>query len=142
MLKGSITISRFHNYRDGDDMSISITLTDETSSTRFLEVRMTPRDFANALTGQGEVGVEFDLRAQHVGKKLEVKTEKIQVSGYAPSTDEIDRLMLEYEVDGWMASADDFHNHHRYGTGKDGSSYYSVSLVRYVEAAQQPPAQG
>jgi hypothetical protein len=139
-MKGSITISRFHNYRDGDDMSISITLTDETSRTRFLEVRMTPRDFANALTGQGEVSVEFDLRAQHVGKKLEVKAEKIPVSGYAPPADEIDRLLLEYEVDGWMASTEDFHNHHRYGTNKDGSSYYAVSLVRYVEAVASEQA--
>jgi hypothetical protein len=133
VMKGNITISRFSNYREEDDKSVSISIEDEASGTRFIEVRMTPRDFMLALTGQGYVDVDFELRADLVGKRREIKTENIPVSDYSVSDDEIEEVLAAYEVDGWRASRGDLKNHHNHIGDEDGRDYYSVGFIRYLD---------
>lgn len=62
-INASITISR--NSRD----TIRIRVKDDASRIQFIDVKMTPHDFAMAITGLSEIEVQADVHGlEHVGK--------------------------------------------------------------------------
>jgi hypothetical protein len=126
MMKGKITISRWHSNQDGDGMSIEVW--DEVSGVSFLEVEMTPHDFALALTGLARQECTFELRGvQNIGKVREQKTVIIEVTGGVRENEKA-ALLAPFEVDGWKGYAGDLGNsHHRVGNG------YRVSFSRFVD---------
>jgi hypothetical protein len=114
--------------RDGYSEYVTIEFTDESSSTRFLEAKLSLEDFGKLMAFNTEVETSVELRGlDKLGKKRENKTEKILCRHQ--DFNKIGDLIKEFEVDGWKASNMDLKrwNHHR-----QNGDYYSVGFVRYV----------
>lgn len=129
-MKGSITIGRTTGgSQKSQENPIYIEVRDETSRTRFLELRMTLEGLAEALTGMSCIPCEFELRASEVGKVLETKTELVpRHKEYKPSKEQVREHLKEWEVDGWVGYDDDLSNHHKRHGDKQ-----AVSFRRYVD---------
>lgn len=125
-MKGNITISR---PRPSD--YIQIEFGDELSGRRFLRARVKLADFAEALTGLGYVDCEFDLTPNEVGKKREIKIERIQVDGYSFTDEQKTVILAPYEVDGWVAQRLNLGDHHKRFNGG-----YNVTFIRFVPATE------
>lgn len=129
-MKGKISISAPF----GSDCDyINIEVVDELSGTEFVEIHVKYADFAQALTGRGRIDCDFELRAAHVGKTREIKTESVFVSKFGNNQASATRDALKpFEVDGWTGYDQDAMNHHRCtGYTKDGA-YYTVTFTRFV----------
>ena len=106
VLKGKIDITRPSRY-DGKDV-ISITLKDDSSLVRFLEIELSPETMMMALTGLSGQEVEFKVRnLELVGKKrlYEPGTVDIprSVIGNIYSKDEIRKYLVENcQREGWV----------------------------------------
>jgi hypothetical protein len=133
--KGKITIGQYNNYRDEDDLSVHIEIEDEKSGVRFLEIHMTPVDFAKAILGNGFIDCVFELRAANVGKTKEMKDEQVYVqNGSWKLSDESKKnLLAPYEVDGWVGYSNDLGNSHKIVSRDKDGAYYSVHFVRFVD---------
>lgn len=76
-MKGKITISR-PTFSDEKE-AICISLTDSSSGVEFVELEMTLSDFTKAITGQGFIPIDFDVRGlEFVG--LTKETEKARIT--------------------------------------------------------------
>lgn len=128
-LKGHITISR---PRGLDSEHISIQMQDALSGTTFCQVRMSLAEFAQCLTGLGYSDCEFDFYPGNVGKKLESKTELVEL-GTSYTVDEKEAAIAKFEVDGWIGYQKDVGNYHK--RSKNGD-FWRVNYHRYVEAAK------
>jgi len=118
-----------------EDDYICIQVVDESSGTRFVEVKLTPETLANALTGMAMQECEFKTRdLNRIGLKRETKTEGVQrpkiSRNYESAKTEIANLLSPFEVDGWVATRDDAYNNHRWTAGDK----VSVGFTRYVDA--------
>lgn len=140
-MKGKISIARFMSNRE-PERGISITVEDELSGVRFLEVTMSAETLGNVITGLGGQDCEFELRgAELIGLKQEHKEESIAVPEFPGrlSEKQINLLLSPYEVDGWMGRGSDVNNHHRYD---NKSKTVRVTFFRYVpvpgERKEQP----
>lgn len=140
MTTGRLTISRITG---GSKDQISIKVSDKSSGTEFIEVRIPPEEFALALTGLGYQTCEFFLRGiDRVGLTHESKYEIITIPGLAFTSDDLlsDRVIHSavspYEVDGWEADLSQIGNHH-YRTPEG----WKVAFHRYVanEDTYEPP---
>lgn len=137
MKKGRINIARwssnvepYHGFR--------IEVIDESSRVHFLQVDMTPEEFALAISGCGARPCTFELRsAGTVGKKRENKEEVIAFpSEVLSSRDEARaaKFLEPYEVDGWKAYTSDIFNRNRI-TKYDvttNENHMRVTFTRYV----------
>lgn len=142
-MTGKISIFRVHGGSDETRASpIRIEITDEISGITFLEVRMSLEGFANALMSHSYENCGFTLRAQNVGKKRELKEEKVPISKedrYTRGNQESEvakRILAPYEVDGWMARESDLFNHHR----RNQDDTQTVSFHRFVEIPDSRPS--
>lgn len=104
---GKITISR-PTYGDGRK-KIVIRVEDAKSGTSFLEVEMEYADFAEALTGMGNVPCELEARGLDVvGKQCQREQIQLEVNWHSYSNDLPDYVweeaLKEVEVDGWVVS--------------------------------------
>lgn len=101
-MKGSISISR-PTYGNGDKF-IVITVTDDSSQARFIDVKIGYEQFTEALTGISGVEIDFDVRAlSYVGMKM--VREKRRILCQAPSYDRArQREWLEENAqeEGWF----------------------------------------
>lgn len=132
-MKGRISISRFMSNRK-PERGISITVEDESSGVRFLDLTLSAENFGNAVTGLGSLECEFELRGTDlVGLKQEHKEESVAVPEFPGrlSDKQISLLLAPYEVDGWMGRGQDLNNHHRYD---NKSKTVRVTFFRYVAA--------
>jgi len=134
-MKGNLTISR--HYGGNEEAPIHIKVRDEISGITFIETSMSLKDFADCLTGRGEVDCEFEFFGlKNVGKKREIKVEKVPFKSdqYVKNGEErnkIARVVLKsYEEDGWVGYVDDLFNYHR--RTSDGGQM--VNFHRYVDA--------
>jgi hypothetical protein len=126
-MQGKISIIRNSNN------TIKIELEDELSSARFLDIEMTPENFALAVTNLSCIDCEYEVRALSViGKRLEVKTEMIELGSvnYQNFKGEIYNLVKPYEVDGWQADGyvlSHWNDHNAVG------NKYKITFRRYIK---------
>lgn len=135
-MKGRITISKVHNCSTRED-TIHISIEDELSSIEFVRAEMSLEDFAKAITGQGLMPVEFELRGlKNVGKRLETKTELVYISSspeeVSSSDQAIREAISEYETDGWIGRDSDAKNHHNWVRDVDKRQVYRIHFCRWV----------
>ena len=136
-MKGNIQITR-PSYGTGKE-AICIKMTDESSGIQFLELEIALSDFTKAVTGQGGVEVDFELRhVEKVGMVQQNKTEEVYVpeGDYEMREARAKRALKQYEIDGWKGRVNDCLNMHRrigpHATKK--GSMYSVTFTRHVDA--------
>lgn len=115
MLNGSITMGLRHSNTEDDYYSIE--LVDELSRTHFLQIRMTPTDFAYVLSNRGHIPCQFELHPQLVGKQREHKTVTLPCDPWKLTEQERQALMETYEVEGWQGRKEDLENRHKWGNG-------------------------
>ena len=119
-IKGSVGVAR------RSDGLIVMHIRDEEASVEFCEIRFTPKQFANAVTGLFGQECEIDVRSlEKVGKRMECKTVILQLpDDYLPDEmsipkwDSIPRvvqqaILEEHEKNGWKVELGSWGNHHR-----------------------------
>lgn len=134
--KGKISIGRVHcNINPG---YIRITIVDDRSGITFAEVEMDLQSFAEALTGQGNMPMEFATRGlDKIGMQYENKFVEVFIRTDDPNGKEyaIERAVGHHEIDGWLGNRDDCKNHHNYvrkeTKGLMAECEYDVYRVRY-----------
>lgn len=130
-MKGKLTINRIEFSQEGPVIRFQVT--DVISGEEFIEVAISPYNFAMALTGHAYLDCDFNLHADYVGKRRELKRERIaHPEGKMSFTDqERDQLLAPYCVDGWMANnPSDLGNYHNLSRLEPG---FLVTFVRFVE---------
>ena len=118
---------------------ITIQLEDRLSGCRMTEIRIKYADFAKALTGLGNVACEFDLYTANIGKRREVKEERVCVPrvGFEQREAHAAEAVAVYNVDGWTGRVRDALNQHRRVQSTDKGTWYRVSYVRFVDDDDQ-----
>ena len=112
-LAGKISIVRSSS---GRESWIEIEVGDAVSGCRLVDVKMELETFAEALFGRGYCECQLEYFDQcPVGQRREVKTEVVDASGldWRKDTNEAERVLAPFEVDGWKGTVDDLYNHHR-----------------------------
>ena len=125
---GTISITRYSNN------TILLSVDDETSRTQFLRLELTPEAFALALTGLAAQPCTFELHADHVGMRREIKEERVFYTARHRHGSEEERIakhtaLEPFEIYGWHGNLHDLGNHHR-GNSIDG---YGTTFVRFVK---------
>ena len=130
-LRGRITLGKYMQSSETTDKAVFMEFQDETSHIQFLRLHMSLEDFAKAILGQGYIPITYELRGtENVGMILETKTIVVPTRKYPNqyTEDEITELLMDYEIDGWMADRSAFANWHRF---KDGN--VEVIFRRFVD---------
>ena len=132
-MQGKITISRpvGHNIE-----VITIDIEDESSGVSFLSVLVGYADFAKALTGQGYIPCEFEIRGlELIGKRRETKTEHVFVldGSYETRDKRACNAVEQYEKDDWKGCREDTLNFHRRKETESDGAWYAVTFTRHVE---------
>lgn len=131
-LKGKLTIGRVNcGYPEKDYIRVEIN--DANSSITFIVAEVSLADFAQAITGLACVPMSFEAQGlDKVGKKLQLK----RINVVLPSSDheQIEAVVAEHEVEGWLGDVSDTKNHHNifYSQGVR-SPIAKVSYRRWVE---------
>lgn len=136
----NITISRPQT--NFDYKKIVIGIKDADAGITFLEVELDYDAFTEAITGVGYVPCKSTVRNLNlVGSKREVKTETI------PIPDEnldLEKLIAEYEQDGWIGRWSDLKNFHRrvgrvvgQSQEKLGYTLWNVSFHRNIHPKKE-----
>jgi hypothetical protein len=134
-LKGMVTICR--RSCSGEDATIALEITDDTSGGRLVDLVMSPEAFGNAVTGLGAQPCKYNLgRVELAGKIREAKEE------FVPEAVKHCKLSREeyalenckpFMVDGWTPRGSHFGNSHYYQR-VGGQGGYRVIFFRYVDA--------
>jgi len=123
MLNGKVDISRIRASSDRDDY-MQISLVDESSHLKVVNINITLVAFVNALTGVGQNDCTFKLIGDRelIGKMKEAKTELL-------NRDNAENELSTCEINGWMCpNKTDIDNVHRWRA----EDKVEVSFVRYV----------
>lgn len=133
MIKGNVIkgqakviMSRFSGTSDG----IHLTIEDDKSGCRIIELTFTFEEFAKAVTASyGDAEFEYYPNCP-VGLTSEYKMEIVPFSQTWPEDRKAAAVALKpFEVDGWKGDISDLFNHHRYtGDGKQ-----EVGFRRYIK---------
>ena len=125
---GTIGITRYSNN------TLLLCVDDETSRTQFLRLELTPEALALALTGLAAQPCTFILHAQNVGRRREVKEERVLYDARHRYGSEEERTqkheaLMPFETEGWRGNPNDLGNYHRGNKDKG----YVVTFVRFVK---------
>ena len=121
----------------GSDNTFRLTIKDDSSRIQFVDLRMTPEQFALVISARVTTDLECEVRGlDGVGKVREVKTERVSFRHlYCGTKEERERAakqaMEPFEVDGWKGSMSDMFNGHR--SARDGSDIQIVMFERLVD---------
>ena len=128
---------------------ICVTVDDEISGTRVVEIYCTPAVLGEALTGLGARQCEYEPPSPHVGQRREHRTIRVDVTELTARCDKAPfaqrpTLAAKFaadtlDVDGWRTHVDDLTNHHR-RTRQGERTYASVVQVRFVPATEEEHA--
>lgn len=132
-LKGKVTISRRRHGRD-DDRDIYISVTEEASGCRVVDVCLSLKDFALALTGMAMTPCELDIYEAPYGKKRIFKVEpsvKFKKRPEDLTKKQLDKVLAPFEVDGWKADRS-FNTQNQVRHVDDGYEV-RVTLYKFVE---------
>lgn len=129
-MKGKLSITR--RVEGNGDGVISLTMIDETSGAKFLDVEIDLASFAETLTGLARVEVNYSLEnLELVGRTRETKRVFIAERKSGP------RLSKADTAAGWV-HWNGYGNHHN-STTKDGVSGYECSVIRYLDEPDNFP---
>ena len=139
----TLTISRLQGGGEAEQRPFRIVIEDETSRTTVLELRLTGKQFAEALTGVVSTDIPATMFPKHIGKvhehKYEIvawlpgRTKERWSSGRGPRTKKEAEALKPFEVDGWFGIHTDLRNHHRAVTLEDGRRAVRVAFHRYID---------
>lgn len=135
---GKLTISRWSDNRTQED-SIHLEIEDADSGITFIEVEMTPHEFALALTNFANRPCQYQTRGlQNLGKRCEYRNEIVLVPSLTGKVSEaiIRQAVAAHEVDGWTGRDSDCLNSHyrRRDFDTAGHQAYLVHFNRFVDA--------
>lgn len=125
-MDGKITFTKKYGYED--DSKINIQVRDLKSRSVFIEVSMNMDNFADAITGRGEVECSFKTNnLENVGKRKETKRISVKMPGkrYCHTQDEREELALEHTPKGWQPSF--------YFGSKDSFSYSGDDTIMHFD---------
>ena len=112
-----------------------ISITDEVSGIRFLEIEMDLVQFGLMVSCPTPVPIEFDARGlDKLGWQRQSKIVLVPFSAYSTYSDKavsISEALIPYEVDGWAAHTSDLTNGHRNVKNADGS-FQRVGFFRHI----------
>ena len=130
MLDGKISI---HAEMGSRERRVVIFIEDKLSACEIMQIEMTMADFGNAITGHGHMPMKFLLQdTSKVGKKHEVKTEKIELN--VKDKEKTNEDLKKYEVDGWVVNRKDIDNHHNLIKYMDNGKWLvRVSFHRWID---------
>ena len=135
-LAGTIQISRASG-GIRDDMPVHITISDESSGCRVLEIYMSLEEYAKAtFSSQGQCVIEHYPNGCFIGMKSENKTEIVPFDMFKDGRAEgaIDAALKPFEIDGWKARRSDMTNGHDRVKGGQ-----KVVFFRYVNPETGEP---
>ena len=137
-LPGRLNITRMAN-----SGMILITVRDERSRTRFLEVTIAPEQFALALTGMAEQPCVMETRhLDRVGLQMQTKIIHIKVSDVDFVHCKADAMcgrLLTHEVDGWEGNVSDLTNpKRRCEDGKQAVTFYRWIATEDIKPCPKP----
>jgi len=121
------------NFLVGQDYT-TIEILDNTSSTTFCSVKLTPKQLSMALSRLGNTPCEVDVYSiGRIGKKMEHKKHEFEIPSdilYAKRSEVLCELIKETLPDGWesdnrFSSQDTFFS-------KDGKSFARTTIRRWV----------
>ena len=134
---GALTISR------DSRNTVRITIMDRASGTRFVELHMTPNDFAMALTGLSHVDGDLAVRGlDTVGKELVIEKRAIDCPLDTFDKKELtDWLVQNAQEDGWIV---DTYLDSQNSVGRhNGRTILNYSVRKYIPAlTAKPGAEG
>ena len=113
-MNGKITISRIQSNQE-DYLPISIEIEDDDAGIKFLKIKMSLNNFANAITGMGYTDCKIELNGlEKVGKRREIKHEIVPIPENKrfrkKSELELAEFLKPFEIDGWEGSQYDLNN--------------------------------
>lgn len=127
----------------GSDNFFRLTITDESSRIQFVDLKMTPDEFARMISARVTTDLECDVRGlDGVGKVRETKTERVPFRMVYSGTEEeriraAQQALERFEVDGWKGRVSDMLNGH--STVRDcGRNEQFVTFERLVEPTPTP----
>lgn len=130
-LSGKMTISR-PSYGSGEEW-IEISLTDNLSRTEFVIARVSYEDFTKAITGQGDLPVEFDANLKNVGLKIETKELVFLLpDGLVGGSEAAEKVCQKFASEGWIANTY-FNSQNSIRKHNDGFWYAHGRQYRYVK---------
>src|SRR5438046_3032372 len=111
----SIIMARFSGGEKFGGTGVHLTVEDEISGCRVLDVYMSLEEFGKAVTASVADGVmEFypdgPIGMKHEHKEIVVPFDWSHNRGNIRAEDE---ALAPFETDGWLGRRDDLHNHHR-----------------------------
>lgn len=131
-LKGKLSISRIKDMGDG---FMKISLKDEGSRIEFVKAKVSFANFCKAITGQGEIPIEFEVRGLDVVGKIREQKELIfeipNGTKFFRHKDYAKKNCQEHAEEGWKARG---YYKSQSSIQKKNDKYYAVDLqYRYVE---------
>jgi hypothetical protein len=144
-LEGTLHISAPMGGSIPKEGRIDLSIEDEASGTLFLEAELTPQDLAMALVGSHSVPVQFELRPNRVGYKLEYEQREIffEDQDIGQRREQAEVLLSTMTSDGWKGELADLLNSHRIirqpaPANKRKGNWYRVRFFRWVDANGRP----
>ncbi len=124
-----VSISRMHGGQH--DTCVVIEVRDVASGIVALRVKLSPEEFALAITGLAErPAVEAIWRTDRLGLTREFKTEVVPWDSFTRNAEEATMALTPFEVDGWRGRAEDLHNSHK----RAGRGHQNVHFERWVKS--------
>ena len=135
-LKGTLSINRVCSNKE--ETYVSLNLNDENSHCNVVEIKISMKEFAQAVTGLNKQPCSFEYNNSGViGRKKEYKKELVALPNfpYNVTDDVVKAALTQYETDGWQASVYDAKNHKniiKYDS-ENKINIYDIGFVRYIE---------
>ena len=138
---GQLTIRYSHGIEEG----VIVSVMDEVSRTRAIEVIISFEEFGRALSSAAKRPCTFEYgKEAYIGKKKpEHKFEVVELphSVIHKSQARVKKLLAPYEIDGWKACYHDVYNPHNHqGRYNADSAMVRIGFRRWVPA-QAPDSQ-
>ena len=135
MSKAEVSIWRVVS--GGGEASFTIDIIDVASGAH-VSARLSPADFANAVTGRGNNPAEAEWCVQKIGMRHETKEELVAFEHPVPGRNEEvmgqakAEALRHYEIDGWRGRPDDLGNSNRRAPVVKNATVYRVTFDRWV----------
>ena len=136
MIKRAGFISITSTDKGGEEPCVHLRVLDAVSGQAAADTFISMKDLALALTGQARIPCTLSI-GERVGLTRETKFEALVFSGKdAPSNDQMEQAIKQYEIDGWQGNRTDAKNHHNWGIHK-GNRIVQIIFERHVQIEEQ-----
>lgn len=135
MLKGKLSIGRYANGTSNGECFI--TIEDELSGVKFLQLELSAEMLGRAITGLSMVDCEFELKsAALVGMEVQRKSESVVIDMPRHRFEELSfsRAAAEpFLIDGWKLSMTEHSRLERVGKTDDGRLMIRLDFHRHIQ---------